>query len=101
MTELEQLIEQRKELDKKIKELTCPVYEVAGAKLFVHTRHGKPTNSWSVTVMQIGGNGAYKELVSDNTKEGAIEGLYNLIYSLNGLASLVDENGEIADKMRG
>lgn len=100
MTELEKLIQQRQELDAKIKALTCPKVEVDGAKFYVKTHRGQPLDAWVVTVEQIGRNAAYKELVYAKTKEEAIEGIYNLIYSLTLLADTVDPERIVAEKMR-
>ena len=94
MTELEKLIEQRKELDKKIKALKCPMYvnEAGTAKLFVRTRHGEPLDNWVVTLKTVsfrGGNEQCKEIVVGNTKEECIEGLEGIIYALNSLYDVV------------
>ncbi len=102
MTELEKLKAQRDEIDKKIKQLTCPKYEVDGARLIRDSRRGEPLDQWRVTLQEIGGNTTqYKEVVFATTREDAVEGIYNLIYSLKLLADTVDEDGKIAKKMRG
>ena len=101
MTELEKLKAQRAEIDKKIKQLTCPKYEVDGARLYRESRNGRPLDLWRVTLQAINNTTQYKEMVQAETKEEAVEGIYNLIYSLNLLADTVDEDGTIAKKMRG
>lgn len=90
MTELEKLIEQRKELDRRIKLLKCPKHEVDGAKMFVKTRYGEPLDRWVVTLEQIGGNAQYKEVVTAKTKGEAIEGVRILIDTLNELLKCVE-----------
>ena len=54
-TELEQLKLQRKELDKRIRELEHPSYQVDGAKLFFKTYNTniKKSNEWLVTLEEI------------------------------------------------
>ena len=94
MTELEKLIEQRNELDKKIKALKCPKYEVDGARLFVKTRYGEPVDYWVVTAEEIGGS-QYKEVVCARTKEECIEGLKILLNTLTEL------HGEVLQDMKG
>lgn len=92
MTELEKLLEQRKELDKRIKALKCPKYEVDGARLFVVTRNGEPLDRWVVTVEQIGGRtSSYKELIGAKDKQECIEGLETLIHTLQELYDKVTE----------
>lgn len=90
MTELEKLIEQRKELDKRIRDLQYPKYEVDGARMFVKLTSRSiafgNTYSWIVTLENIGGKTtAYKEMIRANTKEEAIEELEILIDVLANL----------------
>lgn len=97
MTELEKLIEQRKELDKKIKALKCPVYEsdAGTARCFVRTRHGEPLDNWAVTLKTVnfrGSNEQFKEIITGNTKEECIEALSGVIYSLNDLLNRLEED---------
>lgn len=99
MTELEKLIEQRKELDRRIKALKCPVYESDSgtAKCFVRTRHGEPLDNWAVTIKTVnfrGGAEQAKEIVTGNTKEECIEGLQGVIYSLNDLLERLEDDGQ-------
>ena len=96
MTKLEELIEQRKELDKKIKALKCPMYinDAETARLFVRTRHGEPLNNWAVTLKIVNFKGEKeqsKEIVIANTKEECLEGLAGIIYSLQSLYDMVKE----------
>lgn len=98
MTELEKLIEQRKELDKMIKALKCPCYETETAKCFVRTRHGEPLDNWVVTLKTVnfrGGAEQFKEIVTANTKEECIEGLNGIIYTLTYLRDIASgaQNG--------
>lgn len=99
MTELEKLIEQRKELDKKIKALKCPEYvnDAGTARLFVRTRHGEPLDNWVVTLKTVnfrGGMEQFKELVIANTKEECIEGLAGIVYALSSLYDMVKDKEE-------
>ena len=96
MTELEKLIEQRKELDKKIKALKCPTYEsdAGTAKCFVRTRHGEPLDNWAVTLQAVnfrGGVEQFKEIVTASTKEECIEGLAGIIHSLSSLYDIITD----------
>ena len=96
MTKLEELIEQRKELDKKIQALKCPMYvNCAGtAKFFVRTRRGEPLDNWAVTLKTVnfrGGTEQFKEIVVGNTREECLEGLAGIIYSLQSLYDMVNE----------
>lgn len=96
MTELEKLIEQRKELDKKIKALKCPAYESDSgtARCFVRTRHGEPLDNWVVTLKTVnmkGGAEQAKEIITGSTKEECIEALQGVVYSLNDLLDRLEE----------
>lgn len=90
MTELEKLLEQRKEIDKKIKELQSPRYEVDGARMF--KKYG---DSWVVTVQEIDTGSlvnktwAYKQVVRAKTKEEAVEHLGLIVDALTHLYSKV------------
>lgn len=90
MTELEKLIEQRKELDRQIRELQSPKYEVDGARML--KKYG---DSWVVTVQEIETNSltnkpwAYKQLIKTATKEEALEYLGTIIDTLTQLYSMV------------
>ena len=103
MTELEKLIEQRKELDKKIKALKCPSYIVDGtssARFFVRTRHGEPLDNWVVTIKTIDykdGKAQFKEIITANTKEECITGLKILLNTLTELHGKVLQD-EMAEK---
>lgn len=96
MTKLEELIEQRKELDKKIKALKCPMYvnDAGTAKFFVRTRHGEPLDNWAVILKTVnfrGGTEQFKEIVVGNTRGECLEGLAGIIYSLQSLYDMVNE----------
>ena len=92
MTELEELLTQRKELDKKIKQLTSPNYTVwkdGRLKAELYTTCDKCNGYWCVTVKEIDEKPMLnkhipisKRLIRVKTKEGAIEGLANIIDSL-------------------
>lgn len=91
MTELEKLIEQRKELDKQIKALQSPTYEVDGAKMC--KKYG---DSWVVTVQEIDTGSlnttktwAYKQIVRTKTKEECVEALGHIVDALTQLYSKV------------
>ena len=102
MTELERLKEQKREIERQIKALICPKYEVDGASLERGSRRGEPLDCWRVRLQEIGGHTTqYKEVVYAETKEEAIEGIYNLIYTLTTLVKSIDGAEEVAKKMRG
>lgn len=89
MTELEELMAQKKEIEKKIKMLTCPKVEVDGAKFERKTYRGKPVDTWVVRLQEIGGRTEYKEVVMARTKEECIEQLGILVDTLTNLYSKV------------
>lgn len=89
MTELEKLIEQKKEIERQIKALTCPKVEVDGAKFERKTYRGKPVDTWVVRLQEIGGRAEYKEVVMARTKEECIEQLGILVDTLTNLYSKV------------
>ncbi len=88
-SELEQLQEQKKAIDKRIRELTCAKIEVDGACLKRKTYRGKPVDSWVVTVEEIGGTGFSKEIVLQSTREGALDALNMIILTLTKLKDVV------------
>lgn len=98
MTELEGLISQRKELDKKIKQLTSPNYRVwkdGRLKAELYTTCDKCNGYWCVTVKEIDEKPMLnkhipisKRLIRVKTKEDVIEGLTNI---LNVLIELYKE----------
>ena len=93
MTELEQLKAQRREIDRKIKELTCPTINVDGACLRRKTYRGKPVDTWVVTVEEIGGTTYSKEIVCSDTKEEALRSLdiiIDTLIKLRDMASMVE-----------
>ena len=87
MTELDELIAQKKEIEKKIKALTCPKYEVDGARMTRKAHGGKPLDLWVITVEELGASGQYKELVRADTKDEALKSLDHIIKSLQELQS--------------
>lgn len=91
MTELEQLMAQRREIDKRIKELRCPKIEVDGACLKRKSYQGKPADIWVVTAEEIGGAGFSKELIIGTTKEDVLESLDILIQTLCDLRTKARE----------
>lgn len=106
--ELEELKKQKREIEKRIKQLTAPVYTVDGAEMCAMTRRGEPTGKWEVRLKEIYDLDDHIDRVMQNklmvfadSREKAVQGIYNLIYSLQNLADIVDEDGKIARKMRG
>jgi hypothetical protein len=93
-SELEQLKEQRKAIDRRIKELTCPKIEVDGACLKRKTYRGKPVDSWVVTVEEIGGTGFSKEIVLQRTREDALDALNMIILTLTKLKDVVAKESD-------
>ena len=96
MTELEELIAQRKELDKKIRALQNPKYEVDGARMFKRAYNGKPLSVWTITVEEIYDLDSdkawqWKQIVNAKTKEDAISGLNNIILALSRLYRQITE----------
>lgn len=87
MTELEKLKQQKREIEKRIKELTCPAYtDDAGlVHLFANQRRGEPTGRWSVTVKE---NSIWEKrvqnklIITADSKEDALECIASLVYSL-------------------
>lgn len=93
MTELEQLKAQRKELDKRIRELEHPKYEVDGARLFLRTYTGCRDDEWVVkleTIDTVKHTSAYKQIISAKSKSEAIEYIENQIKTLQELVDRVD-----------
>ena len=95
-TELEQLKLQRKELDKRIRELEHPSYQVDGAKLFLKTNNTnfKKSNEWVVTLEEIddthpGRTWAYKKIISAKCKEDAVIFIESQINVLSELLKAV------------
>lgn len=93
---LEELIAERKALDKKIRELQNPKYEVDGAKMFKRAYSGKPLNIWVVTLEEIydvdsDKDWQYKQVVAARTKEEAISGINQLMVTLKRLYDKVKQ----------
>ena len=97
-SELEELIAQKKELEKRIKELTNPRYEVDGAKLYRKTNSGGINPRWIVSVDKIDGwahtsNGRNTEVAIAPDKEEALKYIQYI------LASLVTLYNEVSDSV--
>lgn len=95
MTELEKLKAQRKELDKRIKALENPKYEVDGARCYFQKYRGPRPDEWVVRLEEIDNTtnkSAYKQIVSAKTKAEAINYLELQIVSLQNLVELLKEN---------
>lgn len=95
MTELEQLKAQRKELDKKIRELEHPKYVVDGAKCYLQKYTGSRPDEWLVRLEEVNDTtdnaSAYKQIVSAKSLNDAIEfievqigTLQNLLHKIRG-----------------
>ena len=95
MTELEELKAQRKELDKKIRELEHPKYEVDGAKCYLQKYTGSRPDEWVVRLEELNNTtykSPYKQIISAKTKPEAINYLELQIVSLQNLVELLKEN---------
>ena len=95
---LEELIAERKALDKKIRELQNPKYEVDGAKMVKRAYGGKRQNIWVVTLEEIYDLNSdkpwqYKQVVAAQTREDAISGINHLIVALTRLYEKVRQEG--------
>ena len=106
--ELEELKKQKREIEKRIKELTCPLYsdENGIVKLFANQRRGEPTGNWTVTIRDSNPvdwqrSPQNKVLISAKSKEEAVMEMYNLIFSLQWVVGMADKDGAVARKMRG
>lgn len=105
MTELEELKRQKKEIEKRIKELTCQQYAVDGAKMANITRRGVPTEGWEVRLQEllfadksfIDNTPQYKRVVYARSKEDCIAGIRGLIDSLNDLHREVTGDSYLVD----
>lgn len=91
MTELEKLLAQREELDKKIKKLTFPEYvdDAEIVKLSANKRNGKPTGNWTVTIQTMmpdkwqGTNAPQRKVIIEaDSKDFALDCIESLVYSL-------------------
>ena len=89
MNDLDELIKQRNEIDRKIKALQSQEREVDGARLF--KKYG---DSWAVTLQEIDDRHMkwrYKQIVITRSREETIEGLKTLIDTLTELYNKVTE----------
>ncbi len=85
---LEELKAKRKEIDKLIKELENPKYEVDGAKCYFQKYRGTRTDEWVVRLEEIDNTtnkSSYKQIISAKTKYEAIEYLRIQITVLQNL----------------
>ena len=97
-SELEELIAQKKEIEKRIKELTNPRYVVDGAKLYRKTNSGGANPRWIVSVDKIDGwahnsSGRNTEVAIAPDKEEAMKYIQYLT------ASLVTLYNEVSDSV--
>lgn len=105
MTELEQLKAQRRELDKRIKELTNPRYDTDDASMYLK-HYPARDDAWLIVLEEIDGTRescmcgktpARKQLVAAHTKGEALECLNYQINALIELRDLIlsrDKKGE-------
>ena len=96
MTELEQLKEQRKEINKRIRELEHPKFEVDGAKLYWQHYSGPKDDEWSIVLRCVDPNSSNPELCNRKvtiahatSKEQAISCLSTQIATLQNLYKVV------------
>lgn len=94
-SELDQLIAQRKELDKRIRELSNPKYEVDGARMLLKKYKTGRTDEWVVALEEIDGvhvkASAYKQIISAKSRDDAIEYVETQIAILQALLDRVRE----------
>ena len=94
MSELEDLIRQRKELDAKIKKLKEKEFRYDRAKLFLY-RFAAIPDEWRVAVLcQEHCEGAierWKTIISSTSKESALASIDTVISSLEGLRKQLTE----------
>lgn len=92
-SELEQLIAQRKEIDRRIKELSNPKYEVDGARMLFKKYKTNRSDEWVVTLEEINGvnakSSAYKQIISAKSCNDAIEYIETQIAILQALLDKV------------
>jgi prefoldin subunit 5 len=95
-SKLEQLKAQRRELDRQIKELSHPKYEVDGARLVFKTYKTCRLDEWVVSLEEIVGvhkkSSAYKQIISAESKDDAIEYIETQIAILQALLDKVKES---------
>lgn len=94
MSELEDLIRQRKELDAKIKALKEKDFRYDRAKLFLYHFASRP-DEWRVAVLcQEHWEGVierWKTIISSTSKESALASIDTVISSLDGLRKQLTE----------
>jgi len=96
MDELTKLIAQRKELDRRIKELQNPEYSVNGAKLYLKKYNTQRPDEWIVAIQEIDTTDTrpwtYRKIITAKTKEETMELLKSQIAALNALYLSVQKN---------
>ena len=92
-SELDQL---RKELDKRIKELSNPKYEVDGARMVFKKYKNRRTDEWVVALEEIDDvhvkASSYKQIISAKSRDDAIEYVETQIAILQALLDKVKES---------
>lgn len=95
MSELEDLIRQRKELDAKIKALKEKDYRYDRAKLFLYHFATTHPDEWRVAVLcqehREGVIERWKTIISSTSKESALASIDTVISSLEGLRKQLTE----------
>jgi prefoldin subunit 5 len=95
-SKLEQLIAQRKEIDRRINELANPKYEVDGARMLLKKYKTDKSDEWVVTLEEIDGaqgkSSAYKQIISAKSCNDAIEYIESQIATLQALLDKVRES---------
>lgn len=95
MSELEDLIRQRKELDAKIKALKEKDYRYDRAKLFLYHFASTRPDEWRVAVLcheqWDGVIERWKTIISGTSKESALASIDTVISSLDGLRKQLTE----------
>ena len=95
-SELDKLIAQRKELDRRIRELSNPKYEVDGARMLFKKYKTGRTDEWVVALEEIDGvhvkASSYKQIISAKSRDDAIEYIETQIAILQALLDKVKES---------
>lgn len=104
-TELEALIAQKKAIEKRIRELSNPKYDVDGAKLFVRGYQGRTRKDWVVTLEEFNNvkyerMGYNRQIVVADTKEKALEYIQLHIATLVNLYNAASDSVHIGLSVR-
>ena len=98
MSELEDLIKQRKELDFKIKELKERGSKYDRAKFFLYHFASQRPDEWRVAVLcqeiQTSGSERWKTIISSPDKDAVLAAIDAVVTSLNGLRDKLIEAKE-------